>query len=444
FGSEPIWLVIVKVVAVFAFLVVTTLLMIWFERRVIAFMQYRLGPNRHGPAGLLQSLLDGLKLAFKEEIIPALVDKPVYFLAPVIATIPAFLAFAVTPFGPVVSIAGHHTPLQLTDFNVAVLLVLACSSVGVYGIVLAGWSSGSTYPLLGGLRSAAQMVSYEVAMGLSLASVFILSGSLSPSAIVASQHDLWYGVALIPSFIVYLISVVAETNRLPFDLAEGEGELVGGYHTEYSSLKFALFYLAEYVNMVGVSALATTLFLGGWRAPWPISLYSGFNSGWWPLLWFLIKLGALLFAFVWLRASLPRLRYDQLMQVGWKVLVPFSLLWLLLVAAIQALRATDTPPTRIGLYIGAPVAVALIIWLLWPERVHEDELVEPDPPFPVPPLDLVVPPAPRVMEPRVMDPRVMEPRVMEPSVMQPSTPAAVGGDTRAIEGIEGEEGHRGV
>jgi len=398
FGSEPIWLIIVKIVAIFIFLVVTTLLLIWFERRVIGFMQYRLGPNRHGPFGLLQTLMDGLKLAFKEEIIPALVDKPVYFLAPVLATIPAFLAFAVTPFGPVVSIGGHHTPLQLTDFGVAVLLVLACSSTGVYGIVLAGWSSGSTYPLLGGLRSAAQMVSYEVAMGLSLAAVFILSGSLSPSAIVASQHDLWYGVALIPSLVVYAVSAVAETNRLPFDLAEGEGEIVGGYHTEYSSLKFALFFLAEYINMVGVSALATTLFLGGWRAPWPISLWHGANSGWWPLLWFMVKLGLLLFVFVWLRASLPRLRYDQLMQLGWKVLVPFSLVWLLLVAAIQALRATGTGGSHIALYIGAPVAVLLIIWLLWPERAPADTSADgaEEPPFPVPPLDLVVPPSPRL------------------------------------------------
>ncbi len=407
FGSETIWLIIVKIVGMFAFLVVMTLLMIWWERRLISFMQYRIGPNRIGPFGLLQSLMDGLKLAFKEEIIPAIVDKPVYFIAPVLSAVPAFVAFSVTPLGPIVSIGGHHTPLQLTDFGVATLLVLACSSLGVYGIVLAGWASGSTYPLLGGLRAAAQMISYEVSMGLSLGAVFILAGTLSPSGIVAAQeHHVWYCIALLPSFVIYVISGVAETNRIPFDLPEGEGELVGGYHTEYTSMKFALFFLAEYINMVGVSALCTTLFLGGWRAPWPISLWGGANSGWVPLIWFLIKVMLLLSGFIWLRATLPRLRYDQLMQLGWKVLVPFSLVWLLLVAALQALRSSGRPAGETVALVGIPVLVllALIFWL-YDRRAKnldataaaqaEAEAKEPTP-YPVPPMDLVVPPSPRL------------------------------------------------
>jgi NADH-quinone oxidoreductase subunit H len=398
FGSEPVWLTIIKVIVVFAFLVVTTLLTIWFERRVISFMQLRIGPNRHGPFGLFQSLVDGLKLALKEEIIPAMVDKPVYVLAPVLSAVPAFLAFSVTPFGPTVSLGGLRFPLQLTDLPVAVLLVLACSSMGVYGIVLAGWSSGSTYPLLGGLRSAAQMISYEVAMGLSIAAVFLVAGSLSTSEIVSAQRHLWYCLLLLPSLIVYFISAVAETNRIPFDLPEGEGEIVGGYHTEYSSLKFALFFLAEYVNMVGVSALCITLFFGGWRAPWPISLWSGANAGWVPLIWFVIKIVIFLFIFVWLRATLPRLRYDQLMQLGWKVLVPFSLVWLLAVAAVRAIREQGYGAAEMLVWVGIPLAIVLLAIAFWPERKvpDEDQPADEPSPFPTPPLDLVVPPSPRL------------------------------------------------
>ena len=257
---------------------VYTLFNIWFERKVVARMQHRIGPNVHGPFGLLQSLADGVKLALKEDIVPKAADKVVFMLAPVdLAATPAFLALAVIPLGPVVTIpfTDQVTPLQLTDLPVAVLYILAVASIGVYGIVLAGWSSGSTYALLGGMRSSAQMISYEVAMGLSFVAVFIYAGSMSTSEIVAAQDDTWFGFILLPIFVIYLISMVGETNRAPFDLAEAEGELVGGFHTEYSSLKFALFFLAEYVNMVTVSALATTLFLGGWRAPWPISLWDG-------------------------------------------------------------------------------------------------------------------------------------------------------------------------
>src|SRR6478672_791327 len=273
FGHDVFWLVVLKVVGVFAFLVVMTLFSIVFERKVVGRMQNRIGPNRVGPWGILQSLADGVKLAFKEEVIPVLADKPVYFLAPILSAVPAFLAFSVIPFGPVVSMFGHETPLQLTDLPVGVLVVFACSSLGVYGIVLSGWASGSTYPLLGSLRSAAQMISYEVAMGLSFVAVFLFAGTMSTSRIVFEQRHLWNVIPLVVSFLVYAIAVVGETNRAPFDLAEAESELVGGFHTEYSSFKFAMFYLAEYINMVTVSALATTLFLGGWRAPWPISLW---------------------------------------------------------------------------------------------------------------------------------------------------------------------------
>ncbi|HEY7011036.1 MAG TPA: NADH-quinone oxidoreductase subunit H, partial [Jatrophihabitantaceae bacterium] len=262
FGNLPWWLVLIKVVAVFAFLVVMTLFAIVFERKVVGRMQNRIGPNRVGPWGTLQSLADGVKLAFKEEIIPVLADKPVYFLAPILSAVPAFLAFSVMPFGPVVSMFGHETPLQLTDLPVGVLVVFACSSLGIYGIVLSGWASGSTYPLLGGLRSAAQMISYEVAMGLSMVAVFLFANTMSTSGVVAAQAHIWNVIPLFISFAIYAVAVVGETNRAPFDLPEAESELVGGFHTEYSSFKFAMFFLAEYINMITVSALATTLFLG--------------------------------------------------------------------------------------------------------------------------------------------------------------------------------------
>ncbi len=413
FGSEPIWLVLAKVVAVFGFLVVMTLFTIWMERRVVARMQNRVGPNRVGPFGLLQSLADGIKLAFKEDIVPTLVDKPVYILAPILSTIPAFLAFAVIPFGPTVSVFGHATPLQLTDLPVAVLFMLAASSLGIYGIVLAGWSSGSTYPLLGALRSAAQMISYEVAMGLSMVPVFLTASSLSTSEIVAAQASgqsvelvglavqlpSWYAILLAPSFIIYAISAVGETNRAPFDLPEAESELVGGFHTEYSSLKFALFFLAEYINMVTVSALATTLFFGGWRAPWPLSLWDNANTGWWPVLWFTGKVLLALFVFVWLRGTLPRLRYDQFMALGWKVLVPLSLLWILLVDAVRVLGTQDYERGRLLQVVGIPLALVIVIVFLWPERKPAADPDEADdaatPAFPSPPMDLVVPPSPR-------------------------------------------------
>jgi len=376
FYGQPWWMIVLKVVVIFVFLLLMALFLIWAERRVIGRMQQRPGPNRAGPFGILQSLMDGLKLPLKEDIVPRGVDKLLFWLAPAIAVIPAFISFAIIPFGPEVSIFGVRTPLQLADLPVGVLLVLAMSSIGVYGIVLAGWSSGSPYSLLGGLRSSAQVISYEIAMALSFVAVFLYAGSLTTTAIVTAQAHgspfhlfgltlhwpSWFGVLLIPSFLIYLVTMVGETNRLPFDLPEGEGELVGGYHTEYSSLKFALFFLAEYINMTTVAALATTLFLGGWRAPWPITVWPDANTGWWPLLWFLAKVLILLYCFIWLRGTLPRVRYDQLMTFGWKVLIPVSLAWILMVATVRvALQHRHSTPV----YVIAGVIVAVLLLLAW-------------------------------------------------------------------------------
>jgi NADH-quinone oxidoreductase subunit H len=398
FGHDPWWLVIIKAVLIFVVLVVLTLFNIWFERRVVGRMQHRIGPNVHGPFGLLQSLADGVKLALKEDIIPKAADKVVFLIAPVLSTVPAFLAFAVIPFGPVVRVpfTDIHTPLQLTDMPVGVLFILAISSIGIYGIVLGGWSSGSTYSLLGGLRSSAQMISYEVAMGLSLVAVFLYAGSLSTSQIVNAQERLWYGLILIPSFVIYIISMVGETNRAPFDLPEAEGELVGGFHTEYSSLKFALFFLAEYINMATVSALATTLFLGGWRAPWPLSLWPEANQDYWPFLWFMAKVLLFIFFFIWLRGTLPRLRYDQFMKFGWKRLIPVSLVWIVAVGTIRAI-SLEGGIKRQYLLIGIGVVAALFLVLFFvggEEEKRTAEGVEDEEPefdafaggYPVPPM----------------------------------------------------------
>jgi len=392
FGHDPWWLIVIKAVAVFAFLLLTVLVAILVERKVLGRMQMRYGPNRVGPFGLLQSLADGVKLALKEGLTPVGADKPIYLLAPVISVIPAILAFAVIPLGPVVSIFGHHTPLQLTDLPVAVLYVLAVTSIGVYGIVLAGWASGSTYPLLGGLRSSAQVVSYEIAMALSFAAVFLYSGTMSTSMIVGSQTHTWYVFLLLPSFVVYVTAMVGETNRAPFDLPEAEGELVGGFHTEYSSLKFAMFMLAEYVNMTTVSALATTMFLGGWHAPWPLSLWDGANTGWWPLIWFVAKVWSFLFFYIWLRATLPRLRYDQFMALGWKVLIPVSLAWIMTVAITKWLRMHGSGPwTTAAINIGFLVLVGVVAATWNIRRRNRSRAVRPAPPpdqgaFPVPPI----------------------------------------------------------
>ncbi len=397
FGNDPWWLVVGKALAVFVFLVLTPLVAIYAERKIMAWMQMRVGPNRVGPWGLLQSLMDGIKLALKEGITPTGVDKPIYVLAPIISVVPAFMAFAVIPFGPEVSVFGTTTPLQMTDLPVGVLYILAVTSVGVYGIVLAGWASGSTYPLLGALRSTAQVISYEVAMGLSFAAVFLYAGTMSTSGIVAAQQNTWYVFLLLPSFLVYVTAMVGETNRAPFDLPEAEGELVGGFHTEYSSLRFAMFMLAEYINMVTVSALATTLFLGGWRAPIPLSLWSGANSGWWPVLWFTLKVWVFLFVFIWLRSTLPRLRYDQFMNFGWKILIPVALVWVMVIATVRVLGAEryDVPLVTFG--VSMIFAVAVLGALLLMVRRHARERNVPPPAsvvefdalaggFPIPPI----------------------------------------------------------
>ncbi len=357
-GADSGAIIAIKALLVFIFCVVLTLMSVWGERRIVGRMQERPGPNRVGPFGLIQALADGVKLALKEDLIPAAADKIVFVIAPIISATTCFMSFAVIPITGEVSLFGHKTAMQLTDLPVGVLYVLAIASVGVYGIVLAGWSSGSTYPLLGGLRSSAQVISYEVAMGLSLVAVFIYAGSMSTSDIVAAQSTTWYGVVLFPSFVIYAISMVGETNRAPFDLAEAEGELVGGFHTEYSSLKFALFFLAEYVNIIAVSALATTLFLGGYHALPGLGFTEAWLGGWFTAIWFFSKVLVFFFVFVWLRGTLPRLRYDQFMQFGWKVLIPSSILWVLVVATLRTLSLQGAPRVFV---VGFASAVVLLV-----------------------------------------------------------------------------------
>jgi len=346
-----------KVVIVFAVLLVTVLLVIWMERKVIADFQTRTGPMRAGPRGVLLTLADGIKLFFKEAIRPTQADRWVYRVAPALAILPGFLAIAVVPFGPSVSIFGRTVGLQLADISVGILWVLAMTSIGVYTVVLAGWSSGSNYPLLGGVRSSAQMVSYEVAMGLALVALLMFAGHLRMSEIVDAQDKVWYAIPQFPAFVVFMICALAEVNRPPFDLAEAESELVAGYHTEYSGISFAMFQLGEYVNTVVAAAVAVTLFLGGWRGPWP------FGGAWFivgGLFWFFLKLVAVLYVWILVRGTLPRLRYDRLMNFGWKYLIPFGLFWILATGAIVVL------PDTYGRRKGAFLAVGLIVaaWLI--------------------------------------------------------------------------------
>jgi NADH-quinone oxidoreductase subunit H len=336
-GLSVVVIVLVKALVAFGFLLVAVMLMIWFERKVISDMQNRIGPNRTGKFGVLQTLADGAKLMFKEDLLPERADRVVFRLAPFLSVVPAFLIFAIVPVGGVVTIAHHVVELQVADPPVGILLVLALSSVAVYGVMLAGWSSGSKYPLLGSVRAAAQMISYEAALGLTVVTVILESHGLSTRAIVDSQaRYFWHWNALrlwVVPFVIFFIAGTAELNRPPFDLAEGESELGGGFHTEYSSMRFAMFYLAEYMNTITMSAVVVTLFFGGPDGP-------GFHVvRWlWPILWFLAKLVVFLYVQVWIRAALPRLRYDQLMNLGWKWLIPISLGWLLLVAADQISR----------------------------------------------------------------------------------------------------------
>ena len=346
--STAFLVVLIKVVVIFVVGLVGTMLMVWFERKVIAFMQNRVGPNKAGPKGLLQTLADGIKLFFKEDLIPAKSDRFVFKLAPYLAFVPAFLVWSIIPLGGdfsngkdgSVSILGHTTKLQLADPPVGVLLLLALSSVAVYGIMLAGWSSGSKYPLLGSVRASAQMVSYEAALGLSLATVILIAGTLSTSGIVAAQSSFtrWHVVATgVLPFIIFLIAATAELNRPPFDLVEAEQELVGGFNTEYSSIRFALFFLAEFMNTITMSGVIVTLFFGG---PQPLKIFGNANilSFLGPLsgtVWVLLKVLVFLYIYVWFRATLPRLRYDQLMNLGWKLMIPLSLGWFMLIAVFR-------------------------------------------------------------------------------------------------------------
>ena len=335
-------IILVKVLIVFGATMFAVLVMIYAERRVSAFMQGRIGPNRVGPQGLLQPIADGIKFLMKEDIIPEAVDKPIFILAPAILLIPALMTFAVIPFGSDITLFGRQIPLQVADVNIGILYVLALTSIGLYGIVLAGWSSNSKYSLLGGLRSSAQLISYELAMGLAVVSIILLSGSLKLNDIIADQQGYFFSWNVFKqplAFLIFLVAVYAETNRLPFDLSEAEQELVGGYHTEYSSMKFAMFFMAEYANMITAAALTVTLFFGGWDFP----LINETSLGIWgvvlSVLSFILKMGFFLFLFIWVRWTFPRFRYDQLMKLGWKVMLPLALFNIFITAGILTIRA---------------------------------------------------------------------------------------------------------
>lgn len=351
-----ILIVVVRVVMAFVLLLVLTILNVWAERKVVADFQNRLGPMRAGPFGVLQTVADGLKLFFKESVLPAKAEVGLYVAAPFLAVIPAFLIFLNIPWGRPFTVGGRVIALQGVDLNVGLLFVLAMSSMAVYAVVLAGWSSGSKYPLLGGIRATAQAISYEAAMGLAMVSVVMFSatqgdgGTLSLGELVARQAGTWGGfiprwnaIPLLVAFVIFFIAIVAETNRAPFDLVEAEQELVGGYNTEYSGMRFAMFFLAEYVNIFSMSALATTLFLGGWNGPTWDGVLPGLISAILPTVWFLLKTYVLVFVFFWIRATLPRLRYDQLMQLGWKRLIPAALVWLIVSTVVIGFRQFGPP-----------------------------------------------------------------------------------------------------
>jgi NADH-quinone oxidoreductase subunit H len=357
-GLAEVLIVLLKVVVAFAVLLVGVMLMVWFERKLVADFQNRIGPNRAGPFGLLQTLADGMKLMFKEDLEPERSDPFVFKLAPFLALIPAFLVFAVIPVAGdfsdgkdgVVTLIGHETFMQVADPQMGILFVLAMSSIAVYGVMLAGWASGSKYPLLGSVRASAQMVSYEAALGLSVAAVLLISGTLSTNGIVAEQSgwrwNLWM-TALVP-FVVFTIAATAELNRPPFDLVEAEQELVGGFHTEYSSFRFALFYLAEFLNTVTMSAVIVTLFLGGPSGPIPSGAPGWVADYVLPLVYFFVKLMVFLFMFVAFRATLPRFRYDQLMDLGWKFLIPLALGWFLLLTSVRVANDVGWNPVLTG------------------------------------------------------------------------------------------------
>lgn len=399
FFQDPWWLILIKVVALFVILLVWTIFNVWYERRLVAKMQHRLGPIMNGPFGLGQALADGTKLIFKEDFRPKGTDRLVFNLGPLLTGTAAFTTWTVIPFGGEVEIFGQATRLQVTDLPVAVLFILAIAAIGVYGIVLAGWASNNTYSFLGAIRSSAQMISYEIAMGLSIVGVFLLSGSMSTHAIVESQANPiifrvpftdmqfdfgitgWYAILLLPSFVIYAISMVGETNRAPFDLPEAESELVSGYMTEYSGFRYAMYFLAEYINMAMVSAVAVTLFLGGYLPPWPLNLIPGIDNPWFGPIFFIVKVQLVFSLFVWLRGTLPRFRYDHFMNLGWKILIPISILWIVMIAL--------APQYTIGLAVA--LLAILIAFSGRTDKPEEDE-VDSDEPFdafaggyPVPP-----------------------------------------------------------
>jgi NADH-quinone oxidoreductase subunit H len=399
--TTVVLILIGKTVATFALLLVAVMLYIWFLRKVIADMQNRIGPDQAGPFGILQTLADGIKLFFKEQSMPETADRWVFRLAPYMSILPAFLAFSIIPIGGTVTIAGHRTYLQLADFPIGILFLLAMSGLGLYGVMLAGWSSGSKYPLLGSVRASAQLLSYEAALGLSIVGVLLQTGGANSGGQAnpgtLSTHDIaslqgwtghwgasigswpivhWFVFPAIVSFVIFIIAAVAETNHPPFDLVEAEQELVGGFHTEYTGIRFAIFYLAEFMNLITMSAIAVTLFLGGPAGP----AMQGFErAGWFnvwimPVFWFFAKLMVLLFCTVWVRATLPRLRYDQLMDLGWKYLIEIAFLWLMVSAVIRVSKDQGWP-----LWVVTPVAVAgaaLLYGVLYLSMPKRDELVE--------------------------------------------------------------------
>lgn len=407
FGTDPWWLVLLKVVTLFVVLLVWTIFNVWYERRLVGKMQNRLGPIMNGPFGLFQAVADGAKLLFKEDFRPAKAEAFLYTFAPIVSGAAAFTAWSVIPFGGEVEIFGVQTRLQLTDLPVSALLIIAVASVGIYGFVLAGWSSSSPYSLLGGLRSSAQMISYELSMGLSLVAVFLFAGTMSTSEIVDAQGEpltpfgidiglqQWYWLLLIPSFVIYVISMVAETNRAPFDLPECESELVSGHLTEYTGFRYAIYFLAEYINMATVSAVATTLFLGGYHAIWPLNVLLPFtDQGWFGVIWFMLKVQLLISFFVWLRGTLPRFRYDQFMDLGWKWMIPISILWIVAVATIRLLMTDEQIRTGpLPWILVALVAVVLIVLLFLGREPKPEPEPQTDEPFdafaggfPVPPM----------------------------------------------------------
>ena len=406
FFADPWWMILLKVVALFVILLVWTIFNVWFERRLVGKMQHRLGPIMNGPLGLGQALADGMKLLVKEDFRPKKADPLIFNLAPVLTGVAAFTTWTVIPFGGEVTMFGVDTRLQVTDLPVAALFILAIASIGIYGIVLAGWASNSTYSLLGSLRSSAQMISYEVAMGLALVGVFMFSGSMSTWQIVESQRptmvfpvigdigmQTWYWLILAPSFIIYVISMVGETNRAPFDLPECESELVSGYLTEYSGFRYAMYFLAEYINMATVSAVATTLFLGGYLTPWPLNLIPFLDNPWFGPIWFILKVQLFISFFVWLRGTLPRFRYDQFMDLGWKWLIPLSLAWILGVALVKNGIDTGWLRTPVALVVLGVLVAALLLYLFFgPKDAPPEKVVYPTGPvdvfaggYPVPP-----------------------------------------------------------